>query len=133
MLSPTTGIHDFKLYDQIRYGTRINIFSSLLMVVMNKERFASLPDFARKALDEASGKNWGLRAAGIYDRLDADITAKMKTSGRVRLDEFSPAEKQRFLERLKPMDADWAAHQTDRQIPAKDILTAMRAAIKGNP
>ena len=37
MLSPTTAIHDFKLYDQIRYGTRINMFSSLLMVVMNVE------------------------------------------------------------------------------------------------
>ena len=133
MLSPTTAIEDFKLYDQIRYGTRINMFSSLLMVVMNKERFASLPDFARKALDEASGKNWGLRAAGIYDRLDSDVMAKLKTSGRIRLDEFSPAEKQRFLERLKPMDADWAAQQAARHIPAQEILTARRAAIMGNP
>jgi len=58
---------------------------------------------------EAAGKNWGLRAAGIYDRLDADIMAKLKTSGRVRLDELSAAEQQRFLERLKPMDADWAS------------------------
>ena len=31
------------------------------------------------------------------------------------------------------MDADWAAHQADRNIPAQKILTAMRAAIKGNP
>jgi len=59
MLSPTTAIHDFKLYDQIRYGTRINMFSSLLMVVMNKERFASLPDFARKALDGGGRKELG--------------------------------------------------------------------------
>jgi TRAP-type transport system periplasmic protein len=132
MLSPTTAIHDFKLYDQIRYGTRINMFSSLLMVVMNKERFASLPDFARKALDEASGKNWGLRAAEIYDRLDAETMAQLRASGRVRLDEFSAADKQSFQERLKPMDADWTAHQADRNIPAQEILTAMRAAIKGN-
>jgi TRAP-type C4-dicarboxylate transport system substrate-binding protein len=133
MLSPTTAIQDFKLYDQIRYGTRINMFSSLLMVVMNKERFASLPDFARKALDEASGKSWGLRAAGIYDRLDAEVTAKLKTSGRVLLETISSAERQRFLERLKPMDADWAAQQADRHIPAHEILTAMHAAMMGNP
>ncbi len=100
---------------------------------MNKERFASLPDFARKALDEASGKNWGLRAAGIYDRLDDDIMAKLKASGRVLLETISTVERQRFLERLKPMEADWASHQTDRHIPAKDILTAMHAAIMGNP
>ena len=133
MLSPTTAIQDFNLYDQIRYGTRINMFSSLLMVVMNKERFASLPDFARKALDEASGKNWGFRASGIYDRLDADVMAKLKASGRVRLETISTAERQRFLERLKPMEADWAAQQADRHIPAKDILTAMHAAMTGNP
>jgi TRAP-type C4-dicarboxylate transport system substrate-binding protein len=133
MLSPTSAIHDFKLYDQIRYGTRINMFSSLLMVVMNRERFASLPDFARKSLEEAAGKSWGLRASGIYDRLDADVMAKLKASGRVLLETISTLERQRFLERLKPMEADWAVHHTDRQIPAKDILTAMHAAMTVNP
>jgi TRAP-type transport system periplasmic protein len=133
MLSPTTAIHDFKLYDQIRYGTRINMFSSLLMVVMNKEKYTSLPDFARKALDEASGKSWGLRASEIYDRLDSDIMAKLKASGRVPFETISPSERQRFLERLKPMEADWATQQTGRHLPANEILAAMHAALRGNP
>jgi TRAP-type transport system periplasmic protein len=133
MLSPTTAIHDFKLYDQIRYGTRINMFSSLLMVVMNKERYASLPDYARKALDGASGKDWGLRASGIYDHLDYDIMAKLKASGRVPFETISPSERQRFLERLKPMEADWVTRQTGRQLPAKEILAAMQDVLRGNP
>lgn len=132
MLSPTSAIHDFKLFDLFRYGTRVNMFSSLLMVVMNKEKFASLPDFARKALDEATGKNWGLRASGIYDRLDADVWAKLKASDRVHLDELSPAERQRFLERLKPMETDWAARQAGRRIPAQEILTATHDAVTRN-
>jgi hypothetical protein len=86
MLSPTTGIHDFKLYDQIRHTTRLNLFNSLLMVVMNRERFAALPAEAKKALEEASGKELGLRASGIYDRLDAEVMARLRAAGKVSLD-----------------------------------------------
>jgi TRAP-type C4-dicarboxylate transport system substrate-binding protein len=133
MLSPTTAIHDFKLYDQIRYGTRINLFSSLLMIVMNREKYVSLPDFARKALDDASGRNWGLRASEIYDRLDSDIVAQLKASGRVTFETISLTERQRFRERLRPMETDWVTRQTSRQLPANEILAAMHAAVKGNP
>lgn len=133
MLSPTTAIHDFKLYDQIRYTTRINMFNSLLMVVMNRERFASLPDYARKALDEASGRNWGLRASGIYDRLDAEIMSKIRASGKVPLETLSLPEKKRFHEMLKPMESEWVAHQAGRKIPAQEIVNAVHASVTGNP
>lgn len=133
MLSPTTAIHDFKLHDQIRYGTRINMFSSLLMVVMNRERFASLPEYARKALDEASGKKWGLRASEIYDRLDTDVISKLKASGRVRFEDFSATAQRTFYERLKPMDTEWMARQANHPIQAQEILQSLRTSSGVNP
>jgi TRAP-type C4-dicarboxylate transport system substrate-binding protein len=133
MLSPTTGIHDFKLYDQIRHTTRLNLFNSLLMVVMNQERFASLPAEAKKALEEASGKDWGLRASGIYDRLDAEVMARLRAAGKVSLDTLAPGEKEQFQARLHPLESDWVARQTAQKLPAAEIVRALHGAVKGHP
>jgi len=133
VLSPTTGIQDFKLDDLIRHTTRLNLFNSLLMVVMNKERFASLPEQDRKVLEEASGRHWGLRASGIYDRLDGEVMANIKASGKVSLDTLAPGEKEKFQALLSPLENDWVSRQTAQRLPAAEILHALRAAAKENP
>ncbi|MFH0845515.1 MAG: TRAP transporter substrate-binding protein, partial [Pseudomonadota bacterium] len=55
MLTPFSAVTDFKLFDLIKYITEVNMYTTFMAVVMNKEKFSSLPDFAKKAIDEASG------------------------------------------------------------------------------
>ena len=37
--------------------TKADVYISVMAVIMNKEKFNALPDFARKALAEAGGKH----------------------------------------------------------------------------
>ncbi|MBW2171333.1 MAG: TRAP transporter substrate-binding protein [Deltaproteobacteria bacterium] len=54
VLTPYCAAVDFKLLDLLKYITQADMYVSPMAVVMNKEKFDSLPEFAQKAIDEAS-------------------------------------------------------------------------------
>ena len=125
MLAPTSAIYDFKITDLIKHSTRLNIYTAPMIVVMNKEKFNSLPDYAKKAIEKASGKAWGLRAAKIYDTLDADTVKKVNLPGAMQIYRLPAAEKQKFMNQVKMMETDWIEKTAQKGVPARELLTAV--------
>ena len=134
MLAPTSAIYDFKITDLIKHSTRLNIYTAPKVVVMNKEKFNSLPDYAKKAIEKASGKAWGLRAAKIYDTLDADTVKKVNLPGAMQIYRLPAAEKQKFMNQVKIMEADWIEKTAQQGVPARELLKAVhQSAGKNRP
>jgi TRAP-type transport system periplasmic protein len=130
-LTPNTVVADFRLADQIKHITQANVYVSMMAVVMNKQKFDSLPLFAKKALEDASGQQWGLHAAKIYDDYAAETVKKLRESGKVRIHDLSPAEKKKLIYQLRGMEDDWIRKNTSKGIPARAMIDAMHQATAG--
>jgi TRAP-type transport system periplasmic protein len=131
-LAPTSAVYDFKITDLIKHSTRLNIYTAPMVVVMNKEKFNTLPDYAKKAIEKASGKAWGLRAAKIYDTLDADTVKKVNVPGAMQIYRLSVAEKLKFMNQVKMMEADWIEKTAKQGVPAQALLKAVHQSADRN-
>jgi TRAP-type C4-dicarboxylate transport system substrate-binding protein len=132
MLTPYSAIADFRLFDLVQYVTRADVYISPMAVVMNKEKFASLPDDARKAIDDASGKNWGLHAAKVYETDDQKTVDEATKLGKIKFLTMAASERQEFIKLVKGMESEWVEEMTKKGLPAKEILAAAHASAEKN-
>ena len=122
MLSPNTSLTDFKLTEIIKNTTQVDFYISPMVVIMNKDKYNSLPDYARKALDQASGRKWGMRAAKIYDDYAQSSLKGLSDSGKIKIYRLTPEEKKKFIEKVSKMEADWVVKNSAKGIPAQELM-----------
>jgi TRAP-type C4-dicarboxylate transport system substrate-binding protein len=132
MLTPASAITDFKLTEIIRHVTKADVYISVMAVIMNKEKFNALPDYAKKALEEAGGKPWGLASAQAYDDHDADTLRKLAAAGKVKVYTLPAGEKRVLAERVKVMETDWITDNARKGIPAESLLRAIHRSAEKN-
>jgi TRAP-type C4-dicarboxylate transport system substrate-binding protein len=130
MVIPFSAVKDFKLFDLVKHITVVDMYVVAMAVVMNKEKFNSLPDSAKKAIDEASGKQWGLHAAQVYDNHDANTMKEIKKRGKIEVYTLSKSEAKKFRKKLDAMDSDWAGEMKKKALPGKKILRAVKGSAK---
>lgn len=131
-LGPTSAIYDFKLEPLVRHSARLNVYTAPMVVVMNRAKFESLPADARAAIEQASGKEWGLRAAKLYDDLDAETVRRMTASGNIRIVTLPEAEIRKHRERVKVMEAEWIERALQKGLPAREIMDALHRSAAEN-
>jgi len=132
MLTPWSAITDFRLFDLVKHLTELNMYVSPMAVVMNKEKFNSLPGFAIKAIDQASGKQWGLHAAQVYDEHDVNTIKENNKVNKIKVYKLPDAERQKFISKLKVMEGDWIDEMSKKGLPAKEMLDAVRKSADMN-
>ena len=74
--NPLQGFNDY-----MKFHTDIQFYTSAFFVVMNKEKYASLPADARAALDAMSGEALVDRFAAWWDKWDAPVRDGAKGPG----------------------------------------------------
>jgi TRAP-type C4-dicarboxylate transport system substrate-binding protein len=132
VLTPFSAVIDFRLWDLVKYIAEVDMYLSPMVVVMNKQKWNSLPDAAKKVVDEASGMQWGLNAAQVYDDHDQNTVNQNKESGKIEIYKVPPSEKKKFMEAVKGMEAEWLAEVSKKGIAAKELLDAVHQAAKSN-
>jgi len=122
MLTPYSAVKDFRLFDLIKYITEIEMYTMPMAVVMNKQKWNALPDFAKKAIEEAGGKEEGLHAAAVYDKHDADTLEEIYKQKKIEV--FKPLwyEKKRFMMKVQPLADNWVTEMAKKGIQAKALL-----------
>jgi TRAP-type transport system periplasmic protein len=130
MLTPYSAISDFRLFDLVKYVTQADVYVSPMAVVMNKEKFASLPADAKKAIEDASGKNWGLHAAQVYVEDDDNAVKEGRKLGKIEFSKLPDSEKEKFMKLVKGMESEWVQDMAKKGLPAREILEATHAAAK---
>lgn len=130
MLTPYSAVKDFRLFDLIKYITEIEMYTMPFAVVMNKQKWNSLPDFAKKAIEEAGGKEEGLQAAVNYDNHDANTLQEIYQRKKIQV--FKPKwfEKRRFQMKLQPLADNWVKAMSKKGMPAKALLDDVHKTAK---
>ena len=132
MLTPYSAITDFRLFDLVTHISEINMYVTPMAVVMNKEKWNALPDFAKKAIDQASGKQWGIHAAQVYDDHDANTVKEINKKNKIKIYKLPDSEKQKIMEQVKALESDWIDGISKKGLPAKELLDAVYASAKKN-
>ena len=70
-----------------------------------------------------------MRAARIYDKLDADTVQKMKASGKLAIYSLPPAEKKKFIDKVSVMEAEWIEKAVQKGLPAREMLDAVHRSV----
>jgi TRAP-type C4-dicarboxylate transport system substrate-binding protein len=128
--TPYAALNSHKLIDIVQHITEINYSGSLMVVLMNKKKWESLPDFAKEAIDQVATEEFGLKAAGAFDQEDLENVESGKAKG-IEFHKLSKEEKLKVLQNLKGIWADWVEENTSK-FPARELLDAVLASAKAN-
>jgi TRAP-type C4-dicarboxylate transport system substrate-binding protein len=114
-ITPFSAVTDFRLFDLLKHITVANMYTTPMTVLMNKQKYEGLPDYAKKAIDLASGKPWGLQAADIYDQHDTNTVLEINKRDKITIYRLPSSEKQKMAQKLAVMQTNWVLsteHQT---------------------
>ena len=125
---PISAVTDFRLFDLVNSITITNIYTTPMTVLMNKQKWNSLPDYAKKAIDLASGQPWGLHAADVYDQHDTNTVLEINKRGKITIYNLPPSEQAKMAEKLAVMQSNWVDMWSKRGIPADRIMSAVNRA-----
>jgi TRAP-type C4-dicarboxylate transport system substrate-binding protein len=132
LLTVNSAITDLKLVDLIKYSTQLNIQSLFMAVIMNKKKYNSLPDDARRAIDQASGLPIGVKASEMYDEESMHGLKALNDSPKASVYTMPAGEKAAFSKAAKVIEKEWINQMTAKGLPAKEMVNALYQAVERN-
>jgi len=121
---PLEAMMTFKLNEVVKYVTMLNAGGGSFLTVMNQKTWSSLPADIQKIVDEMSpwaeeiqAKSW----AGARG-----YSASVAKKSNIELIEFSPAERNRWIEISKPIEEEWARETDAKGLPASKMVQEIK-------
>jgi TRAP-type C4-dicarboxylate transport system substrate-binding protein len=128
MFFPLDGLRGYKLAEVVKYVTRLDFGSASNFTAMRLAAWNSLSPADQKIITDLIP--WALEAQGKTYRNDSELAIDTGKKVGIEFIELSPAEKQRWVDALKPVDKQWMAEMDGMGLPAtkmyNDILQITR-------
>jgi TRAP-type transport system periplasmic protein len=115
-----SALQDFKLIEVTKSHTILNATAPLSVMVMNLDKWKSLPPDVQKAFDELSGLSLGVAQATEFDHTAQEALEAAKAKGQT-IYELTPAERKEFDAKVKPICEAWAADMDKKGLPGKAV------------
>ncbi|MGQ9366421.1 C4-dicarboxylate TRAP transporter substrate-binding protein [Azospirillum sp. ST 5-10] len=135
VLSLATGVLPTKLYEVAPYVTRVNlgvVFSGGLAI--NRDRWDGLPKEVQTALKEAGAVYSKAHGQDLMERHEAALKAIVEAGKTqdppVTVAVLPPAERQKWIDQLPNIAADWVKANEARGLPARKFLEAYMAGLR---
>jgi len=124
-----SALNRYKLVGVVNHMTELNYSGALMVVLMNKKKWDALPDYAKKAIDQATPPTFGVSAARAFDYEDLE-NFKMAISKGIQYHTFTSEEKSKLRKGTTSMRSDWVK-KMEKKMPSQQILDDVVAATKG--
>ncbi|MBN1456937.1 MAG: TRAP transporter substrate-binding protein [Sedimentisphaerales bacterium] len=119
---PWEGALDFGYLDSCKYHTEIGFYTLPLFVVMNKEKYESLPSDIRKIIDENIGEEMSALAGRAMN--DEDVRGKKVAEDRGDSIYYLPeSELKRWKQMTMPLGDEWIKEMESRGLPGQKVLS----------
>lgn len=128
--TPYAAMNSHKLIDVVKHVSEVNYSGALMVVMMNKKKWNSLPEAAKKVIDQVATQEFGLKAAAAFDQEDLDNIALGKEKG-IQFHKLPEAEQGKVRNQIKGIWAEWVAKNA-KQFPAQEILDAALASAEAH-
>lgn len=118
----------YQVAEGLKSVTEINASASTFALVMNAEKYKSLPDDLRKLIDETTGPAAAKRIGAIYDEAENEGRAYLRAAN-VDIVDLSPTERAAFEDAVKPLVATYLDKAQAKTPKAKAFYEELRAAV----
>lgn len=121
ILNPWEGLKPFKFYELTKYSTIANVYTMPFFVIMNKQKYESLPPDVKKVFDENSGEAMAAMSGKAFDAEDAAVrTFAQQNGGQVYI---LPAEEREKWKKASMFVGDeWIKQMEAKGLPGKAFL-----------
>lgn len=116
------GIENFKLFEVSKYYLSFTHYEMPFYCMMNKQKFASIPEQAKAAIEKNSGTAVALEVAAIFDATYQDSIIPEVDKRGAEIVTLSDSETARFREKAKSVWAKWIAENTEKGLPAQEVF-----------
>jgi len=121
----------FKLTEVTKYHVdNADLYTSVFCVVMNLDKWNSLPPDIQKAIDEISGATGAELFGTVFDSTGEPDIKALTEMGDIFIT-LTPEEKARWVEAVMPLREQWLADMAAKGLPGDKVLNeALRLAEK---
>ena len=103
-----------RMNELCRYHTENNLYTSVFIIAMNRQKYESLPDNLKEVIDRNSGDNWIREAGGIWDKAELPGLEQAKGLGHTII-RLSDDETARWRKTAQPVIDAWVSATPDGQ------------------
>ncbi|HNS19223.1 MAG TPA: TRAP transporter substrate-binding protein [Sedimentisphaerales bacterium] len=128
LFSSVEVMKDFKFAEQCKFVTLTDTVIYPFAVVMNKAKWDSLPQDVQKVMDDLAVEQC-LWTGEYMDKHCAESLEWSKTDQQVEVISLSAEEKAQWDKALEPMTAAWIEANTQKGLPAAQIVADIKASI----
>jgi TRAP-type C4-dicarboxylate transport system substrate-binding protein len=125
------GIQSSRLYEVLNYATYTPLVQVPQFLVMNLDRWKSLPPDVQKVFEEMGGKFGAQMLGGAFDVADPEGEANFKKLGKEVI-KLSAEEQARWQAAAKPIWTAWVAQVKAKGLDGESALQQMQQAIAKN-
>jgi len=116
MFFPLDGLRGYKLAEVVKYTTRLDFGSASNFTAMRMAAWNSLSPADQKVITDLIP--WALEAQGKTYRNDSELAIETGKKAGIEFIQLSPAQKQRWVDALKPVDKQWMTEMDAMGLPA---------------
>src|SRR5918998_3362117 len=131
-LTPWEVVPSVKLDELVKFHTDIpgprSLYTSVMVLVMNKAKYDGLPADLKEVIDRNSGAMASRMASVPFDKMAQEVPELVKKKGGTILT-ISDAEAQRWEKETQPVIEAWVKQVKERNIDGAKLLETMRGLI----
>jgi len=116
MMFPLDSLRGYKLSEVVKYVTHLDFGSATNFVAMRMAAWNSLSPADQKIITDLN--LWALDAQGKTYRNDAQLAIETGKKAGIEFIELSPAERQRWIDAVRPVDKQWIVEMDGMGLPA---------------
>jgi len=115
------GVGARRYYEVSSYITDAKWYVAPFFIIMNLDKWNSLPSDVQKAIDSVSGATAAQYCGKAFDH-GADITWNQCRDAGVEIISLSEAEQRKWSKAAEPLWVEWVADMNSRGVPGQEIL-----------
>jgi TRAP-type C4-dicarboxylate transport system substrate-binding protein len=116
---PFDALAGLRLSEVVKYGTKIDFGSATNFTAMRKPAWNKLSRKDRKIITDLIP--WALERQANSYRRNVEVGLEAGKKAGMELIELSPAERQRFVDAVKPVEKEWAAQMDSAGLPGTQL------------
>tara|TARA_B110000879_G_scaffold112283_1_gene150013 strand:- start:275 stop:1297 length:1023 start_codon:yes stop_codon:yes gene_type:complete len=126
---PYAAVGSFRLGDVTKYHTEVNVSNSAFGLLMNEDKYNSLPDDLKKVIDANSGHAFGDWAASLIDANDAKQKAAIAAMDGHEMTVVSGTDLDEYKTILAPINDEWLAEMSSKNLEGERTMARAKEVI----
>ena len=126
---PYTAVGSFRLFDVTKYHTEVNITNATFGLIMNEDKFNSLPAGAQACINKYSGHAFGDWASNLIDNQNAVMKNEISKRADHEIIIASDDVIAEYKKILAPIESNWLKEMSGKGLDGNAVLNRARQII----